>query len=52
MGNISNRQNAEIVGDSAKLKKSLVKPQTEQFLIINEDMVLIERSRESKGKCC
>jgi hypothetical protein len=34
------------VGDPTKLKKLIAKPQTEQFLIINEDMVLVDRMKK------
>jgi hypothetical protein len=46
MENVRNRRFVEIVGDSTKLKKLIAKPQTEQFLIINEDMVLIDRMKK------
>jgi hypothetical protein len=46
MENVRNRRTVEIVGDSTKLKKLIAKPQTEQFLIINEDMVLVDRMKK------
>jgi hypothetical protein len=33
----------EIVSDPMKIKKLIAKPQAEQFLIINEDMVWVDR---------
>jgi hypothetical protein len=39
MENVRNRPTIEIVSDSTKFKKLIAKPQTEQFLTINEDMV-------------
>jgi hypothetical protein len=46
MENVRNRRTVEIVGDPTKLKKLIAKPQTEQFLIINEDMVLVDRMKK------
>jgi hypothetical protein len=43
MENMRNRRTIEIVSDPTKLKKLIAKPQAEQFLIINEDMVLVDR---------
>jgi hypothetical protein len=43
--NVRNRRTIEIVGDPAKLKKVIAKPQTEQFLIINTDMIFVDRIR-------
>jgi hypothetical protein len=42
MENVRNRRKVDIVENSTKLKKLLAKPQTEQFLIVNEDMVLVD----------
>jgi hypothetical protein len=36
----------EIVSDPTKLKKLKAKPQTGKFLIINEDMVLVDRMKK------
>jgi hypothetical protein len=46
MENVRNRRTVEIVEDSTKLKKLLTKPQTEQFLIINESMMLVDRIKK------
>lgn len=46
MENVRNRRKVEIVGESLKLKKLIAKPQTEQFLIVNEDMVLVDRIKK------
>jgi hypothetical protein len=44
--NARNRRTIEIVGEPTKLKKLIAKPQTEQFLIINEDMVWVDRMKK------
>jgi hypothetical protein len=46
MENVRNRRTVEIVGDPTKFKKLIAKPQTEQFLVINEDMVLVDRMKK------
>jgi hypothetical protein len=46
MENVRNRRTVEIVGDATKLKKLIAKPQTKQFLIINKDMVLVDRMKK------
>jgi hypothetical protein len=46
MEKVRNHRTVEIVGDATKLKKLIAKPQTEQFLIINEDMVLVDRMKK------
>jgi hypothetical protein len=46
MENVRNRRTVEIVGDPTKFRKLIAKPQTEQFLIINEDMVLVDRMKK------
>jgi hypothetical protein len=46
MENVWNRRTIEIVSDSTKLKKLIAKPQTEQFVIINEYMVLVDRMKK------
>jgi hypothetical protein len=46
MENVRNRRTTEIVDDPTKLKKLIAKPQTEQFLIINKDMVLVDRMKK------
>jgi hypothetical protein len=43
---VRNRRTIEIVSDPTKFKKLIAKPQTEQFLIINEDMVLVDRMKK------
>jgi hypothetical protein len=43
MENVRKRRNIQLVCDSTKLKKLLAKPQLEQFIIVNEDTVLIDR---------
>jgi hypothetical protein len=45
MENVRKRRQVDLVGDLTKLKKLLAKPQLEQFIIVNEDMVLVERIR-------
>jgi hypothetical protein len=45
MENVRKRRQIDLVGDSTKLKKLLAKQQLEQFIIINDDMVLVERMR-------
>jgi hypothetical protein len=41
--NVRKRRKVDLVGDPAKLKKLLAKQQLEQFVIVNEDLVLVER---------
>ena len=45
MENVRKRRKVDLVGDPTKLKKLLAKQQLEQFVIVNEDMVLVERIR-------
>jgi hypothetical protein len=45
MENVRKRRNVQLVDDDAKLKKLLPQPQLEQFLIVNEDMVVVDRVR-------
>jgi hypothetical protein len=45
MENVRKRRNVQFVEDEAKLKKLLAQPQLEQFLIVNEDMVVVDRVR-------
>ena len=45
MENVRKRRIIELVCDSVKLKKLLTKPQLEQFIIVNEDTVLVDRIR-------
>jgi hypothetical protein len=45
MENVRKRRNVQLVDDEAKLKKLLAQPQLEQFLIVNEDMVVVDRVR-------
>jgi hypothetical protein len=44
--NMRNHRTVKIVGDPTKLNKLIAKPQTEQLLIINEDMVLVDRMKK------
>ena len=46
MENVRNRRSIEIAENSDKLRKLLAKPQTEQFVIVNEDMVLVDRIKK------
>jgi hypothetical protein len=46
MENVRNRRTVEIAGDSTKLKKLIAKPQAQQFLIINVDMVRVDRMKK------
>jgi hypothetical protein len=46
MENVRNRRTIEIVSDPTKFKKWIAKPQTEQFMIINEDMILVDRKKK------
>jgi hypothetical protein len=46
MENVRNRRTVKVVDDSTKLKKLIAKFQTEQFLIINEDLVLMDRMKK------
>jgi hypothetical protein len=46
MENVRHRRTIEIVDDPTKVKKFIAKPQTEQFLVINEDMVLVDRMKK------
>jgi hypothetical protein len=45
MENVIKPRKVDLVGDPTKLKKLLAKQQLEQFVIVNEDLVLIERIR-------
>jgi hypothetical protein len=45
MENVRKRRKVDLVGDPTKLKKLLAKQQLEQFVIVNEDLVLVERIR-------
>ena len=45
MENVRKRRHVELVTGPVKLKKVLAKPQLEQFLIVNEDAVLVDRIR-------
>ena len=45
MENVKNRRMCQLVCDPFKAKKLIAKPQVEQFRIINEETVLIERVR-------
>ena len=45
MENVKNRRMCQLVCDPFKAKKLIAKPQLEQFRIINEETVLIERVR-------
>jgi hypothetical protein len=45
MENVRKRRNVQLVDDEANLKKLLAQPQLEQFLIVNEDMVVVDRVR-------
>jgi hypothetical protein len=45
MENVRKRRNVQLVDDEAKLKKLLAQPQLEQFLIVNEEMVVVDRVR-------
>ena len=45
MENVRKRRIIELVCDSVKLKKLLTKPQLEQFIIVNEDTVLVDKIR-------
>jgi hypothetical protein len=44
--NVRNRRTIEIVINPTKLNKLITKPQTEQFLIINVDIVLVDRMKK------
>jgi hypothetical protein len=46
MENVRKRRKIDLVGDPIKLKKLLAKQQLQQFIIVNEDMVLVDRIRE------
>jgi len=45
MENVRNRRNVQLVSNSYIIKQLIAKPQLEQFRIINEDTVLIDRVR-------
>jgi len=45
MENVRNRKNVQLVSNPYKIKQPIAKPQLEQFRIINEDTVLIDRVR-------
>ena len=45
MENVRKHRNVDMVGDTTKLKKLLAKQQLEQFVIVNDDLVLVERNR-------
>jgi hypothetical protein len=45
MENVRRRKKVELVCDKLKVKKLIAKPQLEQFRIVNENTVLIERIR-------
>jgi hypothetical protein len=45
MENVRNRRKVELVSDPAKLKKLLAKSQYKQFVIVNDEAVLVDRIR-------
>ncbi len=47
MENVRKRKKVDLVCDAAKLKKLLAKPQLQQFIIVNEDLVVVDRDRKA-----
>jgi hypothetical protein len=45
MENVRKRRKVDLVSDAVKLKKLLAKQQLEQFVIVNEEVVMVERIR-------
>jgi hypothetical protein len=45
MENVRKRRKVELVSDPAKLKKLLAKSQLQQFVIVNDEAVLVDRIR-------
>jgi hypothetical protein len=45
MENVRKRRKVDLVSDTIKLKKLLAKQQLEQFVIVNEEVVLVDRIR-------
>jgi hypothetical protein len=43
MENVRKRRKVDLVSDAVKLKKLLAKQQFEQFVIVNEEVVMVER---------
>jgi hypothetical protein len=46
MENVRKRKKVDLVCDPSKLKKLLAKPQLQQFIIVNEDLVVVDRDRK------
>jgi hypothetical protein len=46
MENVSKRKKVDLVCDPSKLKKILAKPQLLQFIVVNEDLVVVNRDRK------
>jgi hypothetical protein len=46
MENVRKRKKVDFVCDPSNLKKLLAKPQLQQFIIINEDLVVVDRDRK------
>jgi hypothetical protein len=46
MENVRKRKKVDLVCDQSKLKKLLAKPQLQQFIIVNEDLVVVDRDRK------
>jgi hypothetical protein len=46
MENVRKRRKVDLVFDPSKLKTLLAKPQLQQFIIVNEDLVVIDRDRK------
>jgi hypothetical protein len=44
--NVRKRRKVDLVSDTVKLKKLLAKRQLEQFVIMNEEVVLVDRIRD------
>jgi hypothetical protein len=45
MENVRKRRKVDLVSDAGKLKKLLAKQQLQQFVIVNEEVVMVERIR-------
>jgi hypothetical protein len=45
MENVRKRRKVDLIGDATKLKKLLSKQQLEQFIIVNEDLMLMDKIR-------
>jgi hypothetical protein len=45
MENVRKRRKVDLLSDAVKLKKLLAKQQLEQFVIVNEDVVMVDRIR-------